>query len=53
MDVDECLRLRPAWSTEQVPGQLGLCLEILSQRKKKKEGRKASKQVSKLLKAEF
>jgi hypothetical protein len=32
---------RPAWATQQVPGQLGLYSETLSQ--KRKEGRKEGK----------
>jgi hypothetical protein len=34
------LSLRPAWSTELVPGEPGLHRETLSQKKKKKKKRK-------------
>ena len=34
------LSSRPAWSTEQVPGQPGLNREPLSQKKKKKKKKK-------------
>jgi hypothetical protein len=35
-EADKFLSLRPAWSTEWVPGQAGLHREILSQKKKKR-----------------
>jgi hypothetical protein len=40
-EAGKFLSLRPAWSTEQVPGQPGLHREILSQNKEtnKKEGK--------------
>jgi hypothetical protein len=37
------LSLRPAWSTERVPGQPGLHRETLSQKKKKRKKRKEKK----------
>ena len=35
-EADDSLSLRPAWSTEQVPGQPGLHRETLSQKEKGK-----------------
>jgi hypothetical protein len=39
------LSLRPAWSTERVPGQPGLYRETLSRKKKQKQ--KQNKQIKK------
>ena len=38
VEAGRFLSLRPAWSTERVPGQPGLHRETLSQKTKKKKG---------------